>query len=224
MGPFTHPTDAFFAEPRALFILFENWDRIADLRYYLLNKSKLTNPREVEQSAFFETVAECSGIQKNFILEAVSINLPREQRESLKDKGPCLFINLTAWHILPMFAANNFVPPHLPRSQIDKFLKQKMDLERPLYLGYLEEIVRFIRLQKAGDMWIQPLQTFSEYLAKGAETVVLLTGLFKEACEVMQKPADTPRAPPKQDSGTSKLPPSIEKFLESLESLGPDPA
>jgi len=218
MGPFIDITDAFFAEPRALLILFNDWDRLASSRYYLLHKSNFASIREVEPSAFFETVAEFSEIQKNFILEAVSINLPREKQKSLKDKGSHLFVNLTAWHTLPIFAANNFVPPYLPRSQIDKFLKQKMELERPSYFGYLEEIVLFIRLQREGDMWVRPLQTFSEYLDKGAETVVLLTGIFKEACEGMQKPADTPRALPKQDSGqTSELSPSVEEFLKGLE-------
>lgn len=202
MHPSPNLVEIFFGSPRpATLMLFREYDLQA--RY---NAALRTKNTDVEPSYFLEKIIEFSGYTLNEIIAAVAQEMDPEMLESIKDKGANLSFNLYTFYVMPMLAANRFVSPYLPASSIDAFFHEK-DARNPREkMAYMGSILEFIN--GCGMNWIEPYKNLSGQLGRdGAATILLMFGLFKEACEGMHASTSPP----------IKLSPPIEEFLKKLE-------
>lgn len=180
-SPLPYP-QVFFEDAKIFFIFFPLMDQKATTTATIRVKSA-----EIEPSAFGQTVIRFA--KQDFVTDPVAFmplitrEFDKDAQKTLQHFATRLFLNLAAWHICPLFAANNYFCPYMPRPWILKYLAEKSALTQEERTKYFKEIVAF--LASAEDKrWVFPYGNLAGQLgSKGVGSLLFLIGMFLEAHE-----------------------------------------
>lgn len=179
--PLAYP-QVFFEDAKMFFIFFPLMDQKATTTAII----KLENA-EIEPSAFGQTVIRFA--KQNFVTDREAF-MPLLTREFDKDTQKTLqyfathlFLNLAAWYICPLLAANNYFSPYMPRPWILKYLAEKRALTKEERTKYFKKIVAFLASVE-DKRWVFPYDNLAGQLGpRGVGSLLFLIGMFLEAHE-----------------------------------------
>ncbi len=202
-SPLPYP-QVFFEDAKIFFIFFPLMDQKATTTAIMKVKNA-----DIEPSYLGQIIVRSA--KQNFVTDQEAF-MPFVAREFDKDTQKLiqhfathLFLNLAAWYICPLFAANNYFCPYMPRAWIVNFLTEKKALGQKERAAYFEGIVAFIR-QAEDKRWIFPYQNLAGQLGpKGVGSLLSLIGMFLEARDQ------------ENDILAPNLDPSIRDFLNTLD-------
>lgn len=199
----------FFEEADLFLHLFKQIDKTTTYRII-----KQTRNDDIAPSWFGEEVIIFSEI--NY---AIVQNANPSKAEVLKHFSRNTFLNLAAWYILPLFAANGYECPYMPERWIKKFLNEKTSLATEECRKYLAEIHGFIENSEP-KTWVNPYKSIASQLGPDAcVSILFLVGMFLVAYEKQKKPRVLPALEETSKQAGLNLDPEIIGFLDSIKEI-----
>lgn len=197
----------FFEEADLFFYLFKQIDKSTTFRVI-----KRTGDANIAPSFFGEEIILFSEVDYEIVR-----NANPAAAEALKHFSRNTFLNLAAWYVLPLIAANGYICPYMPSLWVKKFVKEKTLLGAERLQKYISDIYTFMESSEA-TTWVNPYKNIASRLGPDAcRSILILIGMFLEAYEEQKNHSALP--PPKKsgNADTVKLSPEVIEFLEGLD-------
>lgn len=196
----------------------------ADLFFYLFKQIDKTTTFRIRKQARNANIAPSWFGEEVIIFSEIDYDIVKNanptEAETLKHFSQDTFLNLAAWYLLPLIAANNYICPYMPQRWALRFLKEKLSLEVSELRKYFAEIYGFIENSEA-KTWVNPYKTIASQLGQDAcDSILLLVGMFLEAYEKQKNQTALPAPEKPSEDATKNLSPEVINFLEGLDLSG----
>ncbi|MBI1888632.1 MAG: hypothetical protein HYS15_01730 [Candidatus Spechtbacteria bacterium] len=212
-SPIPYP-QIFFEDAKIFFVFFPLMDQKATTTAIM--KVKNAN---IEPSCLGQIIVRSA--KQNFVTDQgafmplIMQEFDKDTQKLLQHFATHLFLNLAAWYICPLFAANNYFCPYMPRSWILKFLNEKKTLKQNERTKYADQIIMYLA-EVEKRRWVAPYVEHAGKLGrKGTHSLLLLIGMFLEAQEKEEALKALFEAETKTENPPLDTP--VLEFLETLD-------